>query len=157
MKIALGSDHAGFNLKETVKKYLDELNHTGIDFGCFDTSPVDYPDIGVQIAEAVHKGECQRGILFCGSGVGMDIVANKVPGIRAVLCTEPLTTRYARTYNDANVLCLGERIIGKNMACEIVRVFLTTEFAGERHKIRVDKISEVEKKYRGNERKGGCK
>lgn len=147
MKIAIGSDHAGFALKETIKKYLDELNYTFTDFGCFTTDPIDYPDIGIQVAEAVAKGEYSRGILICGSGIGMDMVANKVPGCRAVLCSDPLVARYGRTHNDANILCLGERIIGHAMACEIVRVFLTTEFAGERHKIRIDKISEIEKKY----------
>lgn len=140
MHIAIGSDHAGFNLKEMVKGVLLEMGYTYEDFGCFDTSSTDYPDIGFAVADAVAGGRFQRGILICGSGIGMCIAANKVPGIRAAVCHESFSARGAREHNDANILCLGERVIGPGLAREIVTIFLTAGFVGGRHARRLEKI-----------------
>ncbi len=147
MKIILGSDHAGFNLKEKIKKYLKEQDFSFDDLGTYSTDPVDYPDITLKVAKAVAKGEYRRGIIICGTGIGTAIVANKVPGIRAALCHDPVSSSFSRTHNDANILTLGERIIGPNLALEIVRIFLTTEFSGGRHIRRVEKIKKIEEKY----------
>ena len=147
MKIVLGSDHAGFNLKEKIKKYLKEQDFSFDDLGTYSTDPVDYPDITLKVAKAVAKGEYRRGIIVCGTGIGTAIAANKVPGIRAALCHDPVSSSFSRTHNDANILTLGERIIGPNLALEIVRIFLTTEFSGGRHIRRVEKIKKIEEKY----------
>jgi len=147
MKIILGSDHAGFNLKEKIKKYLKEQDFSFDDLGTYSTDPVDYPDITLKVAKAVAKGEYRRGIIICGTGIGTAIAANKVPGIRAALCHDPVSSSFSRTHNDANILTLGERIIGPNLALEIVRIFLTTEFSGGRHIRRVEKIKKIEEKY----------
>lgn len=147
MKIVLGSDHAGFNLKEKIKKYLKEQDFLFDDLGTYSTDPVDYPDITLKVAEAVAKGEYTRGIIICGTGIGTAIVANKIPGIRAALCHDPVSSSFSRTHNDANILTLGERIIGPNLALEIVRIFLTTEFSRGRHIRRVEKIKKIEEKY----------
>ena len=147
MKIILGSDHAGFNLKEKIKKYLKEQDFSFDDLGTYSTDPVDYPDITLKVAKAVAKGEYRRGIIVCGTGIGTAIAANKVPGIRAALCHDPVSSSFSRTHNDANILTLGERIIGPNLALEIVRIFLTTEFSGGRHIRRVEKIKKIEEKY----------
>ena len=147
MKIILGSDHAGFNLKEKIKKYLKEQDFSFDDLGTYSTDPVDYHDITLKVAKAVAKGEYRRGIIICGTGIGTAIVANKVPGIRAALCHDPVSSSFSRTHNDANILTLGERIIGPNLALEIVRIFLTTEFSGGRHIRRVEKIKKIEEKY----------
>ena len=147
MKIILGSDHAGFNLKEKIKKYLKEQDFSFDDLGTYSTDPVDYPDITLKVAKAEAKGEYRRGIIICGTGIGTAIVANKVPGIRAALCHDPVSSSFSRTHNDANILTLGERIIGPNLALEIVRIFLTTEFSGGRHIRRVEKIKKIEEKY----------
>lgn len=140
MRIAIGSDHAGFNLKEMVKGVLLEMGHTYEDFGCFDTSSTDYPDIGFAVADAVAGSRFERGILICGSGIGMCIAANKVPGIRAAVCHDSFSARGSREHNDANILCLGERVIGPGLAREIVTIFLTAEFLGGRHARRLEKI-----------------
>ena len=142
--IAIGSDHAGFKLKEHIK---DLLNSKGIefkDFGCFDENSVDYPDISEAVSNAVAAGECEKGILICGTGIGMSIVANKVNGVRAALCSDTFSARFTRLHNDANVLCFGARVVGAGLACELVDVFLTTEFEGGRHQRRVDLISALE-------------
>ncbi|MBM3133281.1 MAG: ribose 5-phosphate isomerase B [Chloroflexi bacterium] len=140
MRIAIGSDHAGFNLKEMVKGILLEMNHSYEDFGCFDTSSVDYPDIGFAVADAVAQGKFDQGILICGSGIGMCITANKVDGIRAAVCHDTFSARGAREHNDANVLCLGERVIGLGLAREIVTAYLASEFMGGRHARRLEKV-----------------
>lgn len=147
MKIAIGCDHAGFYLKEDIKKYLKEQKIAHQDLGCFSTDPVDYPDITLMVAEAVKKKKFDRGMVICGTGIGAAMVANKIPGIRAALCHDPLSASFSRSHNDANILTMGGRIIGPVLACEIVRVWLTTEFSGGRHKKRLDKLSRIEGKY----------
>ncbi len=142
--IAVGSDHAGFLLKEDVKKFLQEKGFPVRDFGTFDQERVDYTDYGLVVAEAVAKGECEKGILFCGTGVGMSITANKVKGIRAVVCSEPCSAKFARAHNDTNILALGGRIVGTELAKMIVEVWLLTHFEGGRHAVRVEKITRFE-------------
>jgi len=141
MHIAIGSDHAGFSLKQEIIDLLEQLEFSYQDFGCYDQSPVDYPDVGRAVAQAVARGEYDRGILICGTGIGMSIVANKVRGIRAALCHDTFSARNSREHNDANILCLGGRVIGRGLAREIVQVWLNSDFSGqERHKRRVEKI-----------------
>ncbi len=142
--IAIGSDHAGFELKEHLKRFLEAQGHPLEDCGTVDTQPVDYPDVAWKVAEAVAGGRCQVGILVCGTGLGMSITANKVPGIRAALCHDSYTARLAREHNDANVLAIGGRTTGTGLSEEIATIFLTTPFAGERHARRVAKIMEGE-------------
>lgn len=147
MKIALGSDHGGYNLKQVVEKYLDELNIEYKDFGCHGCDSVDYPDFALPVAEGVVSGEFDRGILICGTGIGMSIAANKVPGIRAAVCTDTFSAKMCRRHNDANVLAMGERVIGPGVAIDIVDAFLKEEFQGGRHSIRIDKIKDIEQKH----------
>jgi ribose 5-phosphate isomerase B len=144
VRIAIGSDHRGFALKEALKELLAELGHEWVDFGCQTEEPVDYPDIARPVAEAVAGGEYERGILICGSGVGMSIAADKVKGVRAGLCENSFTARLARRHNDANVLCLGSWCSGQGLAEDIVRVFLSEDFEGGRHARRVEKIRAME-------------
>ena len=144
MRIALGSDHAGFHLKQTVISTLVEMGHTYEDFGCYDTGSVDYPDIALRVAEAVAAGHFDHGILICSTGVGMSIVANKVKGIRAALCHDVFSSRRAREHTDANILCLGEWVIGRGAAQDIVKIYLTSEFVGGRHARRLEKIRQIE-------------
>lgn len=147
MKIAIGSDHAGYKLKEEIVKFLKTNNYEVIDFGTCDSKSVDYPDYGLIVAEAVKNGECEKGIVICGTGLGISISANKVPGIRAALCTNSFMARMSREHNNANVLALGERIVGLDLAIDIVDTWLKTEFLGDRHQKRLDKIEAIEKKY----------
>ena len=144
MHIAIGSDHAGFDLKQAIISLLSELGHSYEDFGCYNTSSVDYPDIGRSVAEAVSQGRFEQGILVCSTGVGMSIVANKVRGIRAALCQDTFSARRAREHNDANVLCLGEWVIGQGLAREVVSTYLCSGFVGGRHARRVEKIQALE-------------
>ena len=147
MKIALGSDHGGYQLKENLKKYLKELNVEYKDFGCNSEKSVDYPDIGFKIAIEVKNRNYDKGILICGTGIGMSIVANKIKGIRASLCHDVFSARYAREHNDANILTLGGRVIDSGLAKEIVKVWLNTDFSGEeRHLKRLNKIIQEEDK-----------
>ncbi|MBA3062530.1 ribose 5-phosphate isomerase B [bacterium] len=147
MKIALGSDHRGYQLKENLKEYLKELNVEYVDFGCENEKSVDYPDVGFRVAIEVKSGKYDRGILICGNGIGMSVVANKIRGIRAALCYNEFTARHSREHNDANILILGGRIIGIGLAREIVRVWLNTEFSQEeRHINRLNKIKQEEDK-----------
>ncbi|MGE5592633.1 MAG: ribose 5-phosphate isomerase B [Betaproteobacteria bacterium] len=141
MRVAIGSDHAGFEMKEDLKEYVKSLGHEVEDFGAPSSDPVDYPDIGYHVAREVASGRFDRGILICGTGIGMSIVANKVPGVRAALVGDLETARLAREHNDANVLALGARVIRLEHARDIVRLFLETSFAGGRHARRVDKIA----------------
>ncbi len=143
MKIALGADHAGFELKEKIKKFLQDAGHEVLDLGCHSTDSVDYPVYGAKVAKAVLQGEAERGILVCGTGLGMSMVANRFPGIRAALCHELFTARMSRLHNDANVLVLGGRVIGDVLALEMVKVFLETPFEGGRHLRRVNQIDEL--------------
>lgn len=140
MKIALGTDHAGFHHKEAVKQLLVSLGHEPVDFGTFDTEPVDYPKFVRPAAEAVARGECERGIVFGGSGNGEAICANKVRGVRCALCWNEEVSRLSRQHNDANVLSLGERVIPEETALAVVRVWLTTEFEGGRHALRIAQL-----------------
>ena len=142
MKIAIGSDHAGFAYKEQIKELLQSLGHEVRDFGTNSEAPVDYPVFIRPTAEAVARGKCERGIVLGGSGNGEAIVANKVRGIRCALCWSLDTARWAREHNDANVLAIGERTITVELALEIVRVWLVTEFAGGRHAARIREIEQ---------------
>ncbi|MGI6776791.1 MAG: ribose 5-phosphate isomerase B [Acetivibrionales bacterium] len=146
--IAIGSDHGGYELKEQIIKYLKDKQYEVKDFGTCDcTTSVDYPDYGLAVAEAVKDGECEKGIIICGTGLGISMAANKVPGIRAALCTDCFTARMSREHNNANILALGGRVLGPGLALEIVETWLNSEFTGGRHAIRVNKISDIEKKY----------
>jgi ribose 5-phosphate isomerase B len=144
MRIAIGSDHRGFALKEALKELLGEMGHEWVDFGCQGEEAVDYPDIARPLGEAVAAGEYQRGILICGNGIGMSIAANKVRDVRAALCHDTFAARLARQHNDANVLCLGAWSIGRGLAEEIVRAFLSEDFEGGRHVRRIEKIQAME-------------
>lgn len=144
MRIAIGSDHAGFALKQQIFTEITETSHSYEDFGCFDDGPVDYPDIARAVAEAVAAGRFDRGILTCSNGVGMSITANKVRRIRAALCHDTFSARRAREHTDANILCMGGWVIGQGQAREIVRAFLSTEFVGGRHARRLSKIQALE-------------
>lgn len=145
MKVAIGSDHGGFRLKEEIKTLLTELKVDNHDFGTYTLNSVDYPDISRQVAEAVAKGEYERGIIVCGTGIGVSMAANKVKGIRAALCNDVFSAQMSREHNDANILTMGERVIGSGLARMIVEVWLKTEFAGGRHACRVTKLMELEK------------
>lgn len=143
--IAIGSDHGGFELKEQVKKHLEERGFEVKDFGCHDKSSVDYPDFGVAAAKAVAEGECEKGIVVCTTGIGISIAANKVKGIRCALCSDTFSAKMTRLHNDANVLALGGGIVGVNMGLDIVDTFLDTPFSGEeKHARRIRKISDIE-------------
>lgn len=141
--IAIGSDHAGYDLKTEIIEQLKQKGMDMLDFGCNGES-CDYPDIAEKVARSVAGGECDNGILICGTGVGMSIAANKVKGIRAALCSDHYTAKYTRLHNDANILCMGARTMGSGMAEEIVEVFLNTEFEGGRHQRRIDKFKDIE-------------
>ncbi len=139
--IAIASDHGGFDLKESVKKHLAERGFEVKDFGTYDKNSCDYPDFGRAAAEAVAAGECEKGIVICTTGIGISIVANKVPGIRCALCSETTTARLTREHNDANVLAMGGGMTGELLGNEIVDVFLDTPFSGlEKHARRISKI-----------------
>ncbi len=144
MTIAIGSDHAGFPLKQVVKLWLEEHGYEVDDLGTYDTKSVDYPDYAAAVAHAVAEGKADRGILICGTGIGMSMSANKVPGIRAALCTDVYTARMSRRHNDANVLCMGARVIGPGVAESIVEAWLSEEFEGGRHARRVGKINALD-------------
>jgi len=146
MKIAIGSDHAGFELKERIKAFLDARATQWQDFGTDSADFTDYPDYGFPAAEAVARGEFDLGILICGTGIGMSIAANKVRGIRAALCTSPEMAAFSRRHNDANILTLGGRILSPKEAVEIVETWLKTAFEGNRHSRRVGKIRSYEEK-----------
>lgn len=141
MKVAIGSDHGGFDLKESVIKHLEETGVEVKDVGCYSKDSCDYPVFGHAVTKAVVDGECEKGIVICTTGIGISITANKTKGIRCALCSEPLSAKMTRLHNDANVLAMGAGLIGPNMANEIVDTFLNTEFSGdERHQRRIDLI-----------------
>lgn len=133
MRIALGCDHGGIALKEAILTLLAELGHEVDDRGCYSLESVDYPEFAREVCSRVQDGQCRRGILICGTGIGMSMVANRLEGIRAALCHELYTARMSREHNDANVLCLGARVVGPGLAEEIVRTWVATDFAGGRH------------------------
>lgn len=146
--IVIASDHGGYELKMEIAGYLTAKGYEFRDLGtCDEKLSVDYPDYGLAVAEAVSRGEYERGIIVCGTGIGISIAANKVPGIRAALCTNSYMAKMSREHNDANILALGGRVTGKGAAADIVETWLNTAFIGGRHKTRVDKISEIDKKY----------
>jgi len=144
LRIALGSDHAGYRLKEYIESLLREAGHEVVDMGTHSEESVDYPLYAFRVAEAVARGEADRGILVCGTGIGMSIAANKVPGVRAALCWDTRTAELSRRHNDANVLCLGGRLLGEEEAARIVEVWLSTPFDGGRHARRIGLISRYE-------------
>jgi ribose 5-phosphate isomerase B len=146
-RIALGSDHGGFRLKQSLKPVLHELGFTVEDVGVAEEKPVDYPDIAEKVAVSVAKGEAARGVIIDGAGIGSCMAANKIPGVRAALCYDRASARNSREHNDSNVLTLGGRLLTESQAEEVLRVWLTTPFAGGRHQGRVDKISEIERRY----------
>ena len=147
MTVALGCDHAGWELKERLKAWLIQTGHQVLDFGTHSPDPVDYPDYALQVADSVASGKAERGVLVCGTGIGMAMVANKVPGVRAAFCPDPFTARLSREHNDANVLTLGGRLMGREMAIEILGIWLATPFEGGRHNRRIAKIREAEEWY----------
>ncbi len=148
MKIALACDHGGLPLKEVVKAYLQESGYEPVDFGTYDLNSCDYPDFALVAAEAVASGECERGVFVCTTGIGISIVANKVPGIRCALCANSYLAKMTREHNDANILALGGGVTGNNLALETVKVFLETPFSEEgKHQRRIDKITAIERKY----------
>ncbi|MGM7703078.1 ribose 5-phosphate isomerase B [Pseudalkalibacillus sp. Hm43] len=144
MKVAIGSDHAGYKIKEDIKEVMDELGVEYEDVGCNCEDSVDYPDYALPVAEKVSNGEVDRGILICGTGIGMSITANKVKGVRCALVHDLFSAKVTRLHNDSNVLAMGERIVGPGIAKEIAKVWLQTEFEGGRHERRVNKIKDVE-------------
>lgn len=148
MRIAVGSDHAGLNLKQTIISLLSELGHTYEDFGCYNSGSVDYPDIALPLAKAVAEGRFDHGILICSNGVGMCITANKVRGIRAALCHDTFSVCRAREHTDANILCLGGWSVGQGVAREIVKTYLSCEFVGGRHARRLEKVRAIEEQER---------
>ena len=145
MKIAIGCDHGGIGLKPTLIKYLEKEGFEYVDMGCYDTSSVDYTDYGIAVAKAVANGECDKGILICGTGIGMSIVANKVKGVRCAHCHDVYSAKMTRLHNDTNVIAFGERVIGAGLMTDIVDAFLKTPFSNEeRHIRRIQKILDLE-------------
>jgi len=148
MKIAIGADHAGFELKEHVKALLSKLEHEVLDLGTRSTEPVDYPDFAEAVGLAVRDGKAGRGILVCGSGVGASVAANKIPGVRAGLCHDHYSAHQGVEHDDMNVLVMGGRVIGESVALELVRAFLESKYTGEdRHQQRLTKVKEIEGRY----------
>lgn len=145
MKIGIGCDHGGVNHKETIKEHLTAIGHEVIDYGTERDVPADYPDIAEKVSRAYLGGKFDRGILICGTGIGMSIAANKIDGIRAAHVTDTFSARMSREHNNAQIICLGERITGPGLAIDIVDAYLESEFAGGRHQRRVDKIMNLEK------------
>lgn len=147
MKIAIGADHAGYRLKDDIVKLIESLGHEVTDVGCHCADSVDYPDYSLPVCELVASGQADRGILICGTGIGMSIAANKYPGIRCALVHDTFSAKATREHNDTNVLAMGERVIGPGLAAEIVEIWLSTPFSGgERHQKRIDKMMAIEGK-----------
>jgi len=146
MKVAIASDHGGITIRKEIINLLEELNIEYVDFGCDCSTSVDYPDYAILVAEKVANGEADRGILICGTGIGMSISANKVMGIRCALVHDVFSAKATREHNDSNVLAMGERVIGPGLAREIAKVWLTTPFEGGRHETRINKIKVFEEK-----------
>lgn len=146
MKIALGCDHGGLELKEKVKAHLEQRGFETLDCGTYSTDSCDYPDFGAAAARAVAKGDCERGIVICTTGIGISIAANKCKGIRAAVCSDTFSAKYTRLHNDTNVLCFGGRVVGAGLACMLVDAYLDAEFEGGRHQRRIDKMMALEAK-----------
>jgi ribose 5-phosphate isomerase B len=148
MKIIIGADHAGFRLKDELKSFIESLGHQVEDVGCHCEDSVDYPDFAMPVCEKVVAGDADKGILICGTGIGMSIAANKIPGIRCALVHDTFSAKATREHNDSNVLAMGERVVGPGLAQDIIRTWLETEFSqGVRHQNRVSKIKQLEDKY----------
>ncbi len=145
MKITIGCDHGGLEHKDAIVAHLKERGFEVKDNGIYENHSVDYPDIAVKVCADITSGECERGILVCGTGIGMSLAANKVTGIRAAACSEHFSAKYTRLHNDSNILCLGGRVIGVGTALELVDLFVDTEFEGGRHQTRVNKVMSLEK------------
>lgn len=154
MRIAMGSDHGGYSLKEYIGACLRQQGVETADLGAYNEAESDYPDFALAVAEAVAGGQCDLGIVVCGTGIGVSITANKVRGVRAALCHDPYSARMAREHNNANVLALGERVIGRGLAMAVVEAFLAASFAGRRHARRVDRITAVEANQRDKDKEG---
>jgi ribose 5-phosphate isomerase B len=148
MTIAIGCDHAGVELKNELLSLLNNLRIPYIDYGTDSPESVDYPDFGEKVSDAVSSGKIESGILICGTGIGMSIVANKFPGVRASLCNDLFTAKMSRLHNDANILVIGGRIVGKDLAKEIVKTWVSTPFEGDRHCRRLDKITKIEERLK---------
>lgn len=144
MKLAIGNDHVGYELKLIIKKHLEDLGHQVIDFGSDSSQSCDYPVYGKKVAQAVASGECELGVLVCGTGIGISLAANKVRGIRAAVCSEPYSAQMARRHNNANIIAFGARVVGRDMAEMIVDSFLQAQFEGGRHARRVALLDEIE-------------
>ena len=144
MKIAIGSDHGGYDLKEQVKTWLQEMGHEVEDFGCYSKESCDYPDFGAAAARAVASGQCEKGVVICTTGIGISMTANKVKGIRCALCGDPWSAEMTRRHNDANMLAMGAGVVGLQLARQILEAFLTHDFVGGRHQRRVDKLMALE-------------
>ena len=144
LRIAIGCDHRGFELKQTIMPFIQELGYSCHDFGCYDTKPVDYPDIAREVAKAVASGDFDQGILICSTGIGMSIAANKITGIRAALCYDTFTAQRARQHNDANILCLRGENVKTSLILEIVKTYLSADFGTDRHIRRINKIEALE-------------
>ena len=142
--IAIGCDHGGYELKQKILAHLRQRRLEYRDFGCDSTASVDYPVYGKAVAHAVASGECEKGIVICSTGIGISIAANKVKGIRCALCGDPLSAELTRRHNNANALCLGGRVVGAGLGCQIVDAFLNAEFEGGRHQMRIDKMMALE-------------
>jgi ribose 5-phosphate isomerase B len=143
MKLAIGSDHRGFRYKVLIKEMLQEVGHTAQDFGAESETPTDYPDVALPVAQSVARGENERGVLICGTGIGMSMAANRVKGIRATLCLNEKMALLARTHNDSNVLCLGQDLMDETTMRRIVAIWLTTKFEGGRHSRRISKLDSI--------------
>ncbi|MBR4073319.1 MAG: ribose 5-phosphate isomerase B [Clostridia bacterium] len=146
MKVAIGCDHGGLEHKNAIAEHLKERGFQIVDFGIYEQVSVDYPEIALKVANSITSGECERGILICGTGIGMSLAANKVKGIRAAACSEHFSAKYTRLHNDSNIICLGGRVIGIGTAIELADIFVDTEFEGGRHQRRVDLITAIEEK-----------
>lgn len=144
MKVAIGNDHAAVELKNAIVQYFEDNGIEYTDFGCFAGEKCDYPDKAKEVCEAMLSGKADRAVLLCGTGIGISISANKIKGIRAACCSDVFSAKYTRLHNDANVLCMGQRVVGEGLAIELVDVFLNTSFEGGRHATRVDKITVLE-------------
>lgn len=149
MKIGFGCDHAGVELKLTLMEYLKEMGHECVDYGNYDANDRadDYPEYGRKVGEAIMRGEVEKGVLICGTGVGISLAANKVPGVRACVCSEPYSARMSVQHNNANIISIGARVVGRELAKDIIHAFFTAEFEGERHARRVQMILDIEEIY----------
>lgn len=143
--IALGADHGGYQLKETIKKYFDQKNILYKDFGTHSEKSIDYPQIAIAVGKSINSGECTKGILCCGTGVGISIAANKIPGIRAAVVGDCFTAQATKEHNNSNIICLGGRVVGEGLALMIIDTWLTATFIGKHHQNRIDQIAEIEK------------